>query len=585
MRLFPTLALVMLLNTGPASAEPITPDTPLAVTPGIRGAVELTFASVADIYYQIDFSADMLGWDPETYSIKGTGGEMRVLVSTRNKPSAYYRLRTNGDPANAIPTGMAGLPGPRGPEGPPGPQGLQGVRGLQGPEGPTGPAGVQGEKGVQGSTSNVTGGLGIDYFDDFSGKPDGTVVQAGSLPDQGKPYKMYIGGGPPPSISNGGLSAPVPGVWYLGQELQSPVRSFGAQVRFDPQVATGGYDTGVFLIMPENIFLDKLIHIRFSRATLGVEVSTGGGTNGFAPLFNTNLINYGGSGMGVATLGSVHTFTGAIVNDTLWLTWLGRTYKIKDPRIAQVNGKWIFFEQYAPASGGTDYLKWLRVWANSPDISTLPGVGTSPSSGSGVAIAESMGQGRFERRVLIGATDEALLGGTNNLVVRGSTEVQHLVANKNAGMPTVVGGTSRAISVAAGTTAGSTITNLTNTFIAGSNFSLVGDRWEGKYYGTFAPNGNSKRIVFEVAGNFWFDSGNLAINGEPWQLEVTIARTAAVSHQGFFKLTTPSKTMMSTNSSNFGQVITVGLNVKAAGVAASDVMLNYGHESYFPAPN
>jgi hypothetical protein len=326
--------------------------------------------------------------------------------------------------------------------------------------------------------------------------------------------------------------------------------------------------------------------VRFSRLGVSVDISTGGGASGFVNLLYINHANSGGAGNGTPPIGQVQTLTGTIVNDTLWLSWLGRTYTLKDPRISAVNGKWIFFEQYSPEPGNSDYVKWLRVWANSPDISTLPGVAVRPASSSSSSLMDAFGQGIFERKLLVGSSDQSLIAyGNNSLTVRGPSEVQRLVANRDAGMTTVVGGTSRAMKSPIGNAAGSTLTNLTNGLFGGGLLAADGDRWEGKYMGTFAGNSNNKRVVFELAGGLWFDSGNLKNSNEPWELTATVYRTSAVSHNGFFKFTTPTTTLMSTGEANFGSTTTIGYNVKAAGVSANDVILKYGHESYFPAPD
>ena len=91
--------------------EPIDTTSPIQVTPGIRGAVELTFQSDAAKYYQVDISSDLTYWDPEGYAVKGTGGQLTILVSTRNLASAFYRLRDNADPNRTAPVGPPGPPG------------------------------------------------------------------------------------------------------------------------------------------------------------------------------------------------------------------------------------------------------------------------------------------------------------------------------------------------------------------------------------------------------------------------------------------------------------------------------------------
>jgi microcystin-dependent protein len=89
---------------GLTRAEEITVGNPLEVTPGIKGAVELTFSTDVNKYYQIQISDDLVNWDNEGYAVKGTGGQMSQLVSTRNLSKAFYILNDQGDPANLAPS-------------------------------------------------------------------------------------------------------------------------------------------------------------------------------------------------------------------------------------------------------------------------------------------------------------------------------------------------------------------------------------------------------------------------------------------------------------------------------------------------
>jgi len=86
-------------------ADQITVGTNLEVIVGFRGAVELTFQSNTGTYYQIQISPDLGSWDNEGYSVKGTGGQMAVLASTRGyRDRAFFRLRDDGDPNNLAPS-------------------------------------------------------------------------------------------------------------------------------------------------------------------------------------------------------------------------------------------------------------------------------------------------------------------------------------------------------------------------------------------------------------------------------------------------------------------------------------------------
>jgi hypothetical protein len=139
------IAFVGLICSISSTAEPIELNNPLLVTPGIRAAVELTFQTKENVFYQVEFSTDLQNWDNASYSVKGTGGEMTILTSSRNAPKAYFRLRDDASSLNTTPVGPPGPEGPPGNSGPrgqsgePGPQGLQGLPGLQGIPGEVGP--------------------------------------------------------------------------------------------------------------------------------------------------------------------------------------------------------------------------------------------------------------------------------------------------------------------------------------------------------------------------------------------------------------------------------------------------------------
>ncbi|MDB6076269.1 MAG: hypothetical protein JWO82_16, partial [Akkermansiaceae bacterium] len=95
-----TAAMVMMM-TGLARAEPIGVGAPLEVNLQIhQGAVALDFDTAAEKYYQIEFSQDLVTWDREGYSFKGTGGRMSKVASGRGLARGYYRLRDDGDPQN-----------------------------------------------------------------------------------------------------------------------------------------------------------------------------------------------------------------------------------------------------------------------------------------------------------------------------------------------------------------------------------------------------------------------------------------------------------------------------------------------------
>jgi hypothetical protein len=137
------LLLTVIITAAPtlmASADPVMLDVnvPRRISGGVRGAVEVWFQSEIGSYYQLQVSIDLVRWDSEGYSIKGTGGEVHTYAGTRNLPSAFFRVTDDGDPDNTAPVGPAGPQGPQGLTGSPGPQGPRGSTGEQGPPGPPG---------------------------------------------------------------------------------------------------------------------------------------------------------------------------------------------------------------------------------------------------------------------------------------------------------------------------------------------------------------------------------------------------------------------------------------------------------------
>jgi len=175
---------LMLTIGSTALAAPIEVGETVQFQPGIRGAVELTFESEIGIYYQLEISDDLSDWENEGYSVKGTGGQITILASTRNLASVFYRLRNDGNPDNTAPIGPQGPPGPQGdpgPQGPPGPQGDPGPQGPAGPQGvsgPQGPEGPQGEQGPPGSDATMPTGS-IIAFAGLS-PPEGWLLCDGS---------------------------------------------------------------------------------------------------------------------------------------------------------------------------------------------------------------------------------------------------------------------------------------------------------------------------------------------------------------------------------------------------------------------
>lgn len=100
--LLPTLAIAQNITVN---------GTPLEYPVGIQGAVELEFLTDVGEWYQVQISPDLDAWDNEGYSIKGTGGLVSTVVSTRQYGTAFYRVSDGALPENSAPwpvyTGIA----------------------------------------------------------------------------------------------------------------------------------------------------------------------------------------------------------------------------------------------------------------------------------------------------------------------------------------------------------------------------------------------------------------------------------------------------------------------------------------------
>lgn len=92
-------ALIPLTGKG----EPIGLNEPLEINLQIhQGAVALDFDTDDDKFYQIEFSTDLVKWDIEGYSFKGTGGRLSKVASGRGQAKAFYRVSDEGDPKNIL---------------------------------------------------------------------------------------------------------------------------------------------------------------------------------------------------------------------------------------------------------------------------------------------------------------------------------------------------------------------------------------------------------------------------------------------------------------------------------------------------
>ena len=98
-----TLYLSIFILSSICSAEEIQINEEKLVVSDFKSAVEITFHSEIGKFYQAQISTDLETWDNEGFSVKGTGGELTLVLSSRGNQSAFYRIGDDGDPTNVVP--------------------------------------------------------------------------------------------------------------------------------------------------------------------------------------------------------------------------------------------------------------------------------------------------------------------------------------------------------------------------------------------------------------------------------------------------------------------------------------------------
>ena len=98
-----TLTWLALLTSVSLYAEDIEVGAEKLILSSFKGAVELTFQSEIGKFYQGQISTDLNEWDHEGFSVRGTGGKLTLILSSRGNSEAFYRIRDDGDPSNVVP--------------------------------------------------------------------------------------------------------------------------------------------------------------------------------------------------------------------------------------------------------------------------------------------------------------------------------------------------------------------------------------------------------------------------------------------------------------------------------------------------
>lgn len=553
------------------------------------------YATDANKFYQFEISADLIRWDREGYSFRGTGGRMSSFLLNRSQKKVFYRLRNNADPAQAAPYGpygpygLSSVTGQTGPQGPAGPEGPRGSQGIQGPVGPVGPVGPPGADAVL-TAETITaaldgldsleknaliGNLGLNqigFYDEFQRYAEGYRIGNGiTTPIVGEVYSQHSNGSSPGSvyIENNALRGKVDSNSYLGSAVKTP---------------------------------DGVLDISFDLETVNppgqYEVNTSGFTFAFK---NSQIVNSDGGGISVG--GAIH------INITPWgvtgfshfqretpltvitrpphsfmdgnpspgsqfkwrvniraegrrcdITAFGKTISFESDGV-QANLDhpltWFYFQlgitdfQGLPPSAVRNHTRLLRMWGNAPEISARF-AGSSPQSnrftGNPAASYPNIISIQPGDRPLVG--HQASLQATSTLKVGGAS--LDTATNRYSGGGAYFEGKIRATMPTGGLNPGVAIlaveSPLTAALQSPANTSLStnfrtlfkgtnpanGMQESLKFYGSFGANANQKRIQIRENGIAIFDTGILVQNGGNWRLEITRQALAGASETFIF---------------------------------------------------
>ena len=212
-----------------------------------------------------------------------------------------------------------------------------------------------------------------EFWDDFERADTGSGAGTAS---SGQSYTM-IGGYGDAMISSGRMIGRVvdSAAFYARITLDSTCRNMGARVRWigDPADTS---TLGVFIIAPNTAFLDKLIHVTFTRTQATVQVALTGGVAG------------GGAG-GLTTIGTCvfnapqsqeTTIQVVPFGDYLTINAGGQSATFYHSQLSESGGAYIYYEGGGITSGGQrTECEFSEVWANSPDP-FIPGRTAQPWS-------------------------------------------------------------------------------------------------------------------------------------------------------------------------------------------------------------
>lgn len=545
------------------------------IVPVAGQAVNLEFPTVEGKLYRIESSQNLANWSNEGYAFRGTGALMSALVSNYYLPQLFYRIRNNATaselaPINPYgPSSAIGVPGPQGPAGVPGPKGDQGEEGPPGITDGTptlSAAAIANALGYTPAPSSENGRR-PQFYDDFSLWSNGSIISTGTKPLIGKPYHFTGGTAENLTISNGGARPTGDTLYYMGTELDGPVESIVMELSYLDRPVPTGREADLTLLIGTYLFWQgrPIIHIRLRRGQVAVEVGPSGGFTGIfqkfssAPKRNSNIRS-------VSTIG--------IQGDMLVIVHDGQRHIVRDPRIAEYNGKYLYFET------GTDVIYDAfpvlhRIWANAPAIAGSSGFGVQPYSDALDSIAR--GTPTFPGQVVVGGTSNS--GYQESLVVKGQVRaIGGLIgmwgAQNNYTAPLWPGASSllvNAVTTPVPSLAGPTYSDLRVDPLSPGYLPTIGSSMRFKYIGSLAENANPKQVKLEIAGEDVWSSSPLPTGGKIWELEILWFSNSINSHNIHIKFTCDGTASQGWHSRSYSN--SVNMVLRASGAAPGDITL------------
>jgi hypothetical protein len=425
-------------------------------------------------------------------------------------------------------------------------------------------------------SNTFAGQFHADFYDDFSRYSNGTQFTNGASPIIGSNYVLRSSGAinnsNVPYVTNGCLNGTNTAAWYLSSELSRPVYNFGAEFTWETN-KNADLAWVVFLMRPDDSWLDKLLHIVVSPLSVAIDVSVGGGAANFVNIASTNFASTQRLEQGVRQVVS-----GEVDGNTVRIQIGGKKLEVTDARVGEVNGRYFTYEYFGNApSTNVAQVYWHKVWANSPNSMNWA---NQPYSQNLADFAN--GDARVSRYLTVGTNKFEY---NNSLSSNFPVFVDGGIQAKGKLRGNITGGAygnAPLVYERGGTGANTNTTNRTVLWTRNLGPSVLAEAWsryQFKAVGSFANTTNQKRVVLEMAGGSQLDTGNLADTGE-WTVSATIYRTPTNTHEVFamFESANTTKTARWT----YNVETTFGLDLEAAATSNNEVILRGAWADWYP---